>query len=136
MLLNMSDDNAEKGYAPGKWSVKELVGHMQDTERIMAYRCLCISRGEGQPLPGFDENEYVANANFNEQTLVDLLVQYKLLRQSNLTFFQNMTEAMLMRSGLANGNPVTARALVAIIAGHELHHLGILEEKYLPMVGK
>lgn len=130
----LTEEQAEKSYAPGKWSVKELIGHMMDTERIMAYRCLCISRQEKQFLPGFNENDYVAASNFNKQPLGDLLNQYRLLRDSNLALFRNMDEIMWGQVGIANGSPVSAHAIAAIIAGHEMHHLAILQERYLPVV--
>lgn len=134
LLEGLSEERAEKPYAPGKWSVKELIGHMIDTEQIMAYRCLCISRGEQQSLPGFDENQYVQNANFKNQKLSILLNHYRILRQANLFLFKGMDEKMKLRTGLANGGKISARALIAIIAGHELHHINILRDRYLSVI--
>jgi len=134
LLLNFSEETAEKGYAPGKWSVKEVIGHMMDTERIMAYRCLCVSRQETQSLPGFDENTYVEQANFNQRSLTNLLEEYDWQRKANLAMFRNLSPDMLNRIGTANNHPITAQALVAIIAAHELHHLNLLKERYLPVL--
>jgi hypothetical protein len=111
--------------------VKEVVGHIIDTERIMCTRALCIARGEKQSLPGFDENEYVTAANFDKRTLYDLIREFGYVRESTLAFFKTLTEEDLDRNGIANNNPVTPRALLYIIAGHHLHHLGVLKERYL-----
>lgn len=118
-------------YATDKWTVQELVGHMTDTERIMAYRALCISRGEAGSLPGFDENQYATMAQFNQLSSESMMEQYRTTRQATLALTRSFTEEMLSRTGTANGNPLSVRALVYIIAGHEQHHLGILREKYL-----
>lgn len=131
LLQHLPEEAAEIGYAPGKWTIKEVVGHLMDTERIFAYRCLCISRLETQSLPGFDENNYVRYANFNSRSLTDLLAEYQLNRQANLAFFKSLSEEMLNRTGIANNQPISAKALIVTTAGHELHHLQILEERYL-----
>jgi uncharacterized damage-inducible protein DinB len=136
LLQNLTEAAAEKGYAPGKWSVKEVVGHLTDTERVFLYRCLCISRGETQPLPGFDENLYVQNAHFNQRTLADLFGDYKRQREVTLAFFKTLTPEMLNRVGTANENPFSAKALVIVTAAHELHHLKILKERYVPVINQ
>ncbi len=118
-------------YAEGKWSLKELLGHMVDTERIMAYRALCIARGEKQPLPGFDENAYAQAAGYGHRPLADLRHEHRLVREGNLLLFGSFTETMLDRMGNANGASLSARAVIHIIAGHEKHHLGIIRERYL-----
>lgn len=117
-------------YAPGKWSPKQILGHLTDAERIFAYRALCIARGETAPLPGFDENAYVEGANFDEQALEGLLEQYLHTRSATLALARSLPESAQTRLGSANGHPVSARALFAIIAGHERHHLNILAERY------
>ncbi|WP_205504443.1 DinB family protein [Rufibacter psychrotolerans] len=127
----VSESEADFAYAPGKWSVKQLLGHMNDTERIMAYRALCISRGEQNPLPGFDENQYVANAFFEERTLSGLLEEHQTVRQATLALFSSFHPQAIARLGNANGSPVTVAALAFIIAGHERHHLNLLKERYL-----
>jgi uncharacterized damage-inducible protein DinB len=131
MVNNLSEEEAGQAYAPGKWTLKELLGHMIDTDRIFAYRCLCISRHETQSLPGFDENAYVQHANFNSRTLAGLLEEYDLARKSHLALFRAMNEEMLNRTGMANNQPVTAKAFIVIMAGHELHHLNIIKERYM-----
>lgn len=131
LLSGVPDEMEDFRYAEGKWSVKEVVGHIIDTERIMCTRALCIARGEKQPLPGFDENKYVEAANFNKRTLYDLSHEFGFVRESTLALFKTLSEEDLDRKGIANNNTVTARAILYIIAGHQLHHVGILKERYL-----
>ena len=117
-------------YAEGKWSAKEMLGHMIDTERIFAYRALCIARGEQQSLPGFDENDYANNANFSDQSQQQLINHYGYVRQSTIALAESLTEETQQRIGKANGLTVSARAFFSILAGHERHHLIILAERY------
>lgn len=131
LLSGVPDEKEDFRYAEGKWSVKEVVGHIIDTERIMCTRALCIARGEKQPLPGFDENEYVAAANFDKRTLYDLSHEFGFVRESTLALFKTLSEEDLDRKGIANNNTVTPRAILYIIAGHHLHHMGVLKERYL-----
>jgi uncharacterized damage-inducible protein DinB len=130
-LQHLPPEKQEFAYAPGKWTLKELFGHMVDTERIMAYRALCIARGEKQSLPGFEENDYVAHAAFAERELSSLLQEYRLQRQSNIFLFKSFSPAVLQRTGLANNHPATVRGLITVIAAHELHHMQILKDRYL-----
>lgn len=118
-------------YAEGKWTPIEVLGHIIDCERILAYRAMCIARNEKQSLPGFDEANYVAATNFNKKSLRNILLQYKAQRKSTILLFKSFSQRELSRLGLANNWPTTARALAWIIAGHELHHLNILKERYL-----
>lgn len=118
-------------YAEGKWSPIELLGHLIDTERILAYRAMCIARGEKQSLPGFDEAEYVASTYFNKKSLRSLLQQYKAQRKSTILLFKSFSNQELLRLGLANNQPTSTRALGWLIPGHELHHIKILNERYL-----
>jgi len=132
-LLLLSGRNESDGdirYAPGKWTVKEVVGHICDAERIFAYRALRIARADSTPLPSFDENSYVANAPFAQHPLPDLIEDFIAVRRATISLFRNFDEAAWMRRGVASNNPVTVRAIAYIIAGHELHHRRILEEKY------
>lgn len=131
LLSEVPDEKEDFRYAQGKWSVKEVVGHMMDTERIMACRALCIARGEKQSLPGFDENEYVNVANFGKRSLYDLSHEFGFVREATISLFKNFSKEELDRKGVANDNPVTPRALLYIIAGHHLHHQTILQERYL-----
>ena len=131
LLSEVPDEKEEFRYAEGKWSVKEVVGHIIDTERILCTRALCIARGEKQSLPGFDENEYVAVAKFDKRTLYDLSREFGFVREATISFFKTLSEEDLDRTGTANNNTVTARAILYIIAGHNLHHISVLKEKYL-----
>jgi len=133
MIKSFSEEAAEKGYTPGKWSVKEVMGHLIDTERVFMYRIMCISRGETQSLPGFDENIYVQHGQFNARSLINLILEYESQRQATIAFFQTLTPAMLSRVGTANQKTISVKALVIITAAHELHHLHILKERYLPL---
>lgn len=130
-LSSLSETQSEYRYAPGKWSVKEVIGHITDTERIMSYRLLSIARGETVSLPGYDENEYVKAANFDKQSFKDLLDHFACVRQSTIHLIKSLGEEALLRKGTANNSEVTARALITIIAGHELHHRNIINERYL-----
>lgn len=118
-------------YQPDKWTIKEVLGHLCDTERIMAYRALAIARGEKTPLPGFNENEYTKNSNFNQRTVADISDEMLYIRASNIMLFSSFDDEILMRTGNANGNNVSVRALLYIISGHELHHLNVIKERYL-----
>lgn len=117
-------------YAEGKWTPKEVLGHVIDTERIMTFRALCFARGEKNPLPGFDQDPYVVNARFG-QVPVDLLLQdFEAQRMALLTLIKTLDESVLDNLGNANGNPISPRALFWIIPGHFVHHFRILKERY------
>jgi uncharacterized damage-inducible protein DinB len=131
LFKNMSEEQKNFRYEVGKWSPHEMLGHLTDTERIFGYRALCIARGEKKPLPGFDENEYADAARFSEISFESLLEQYRLVREGSLALFKTFTDEVASQIGNANGNPVSARALIWMIAGHEIHHLQVLKEKYL-----
>ena len=130
-LLRGAQDRADFAYAPGKWTLKESIGHLGDVERVMAYRALRVSRGDRTNLPGFDENAYVANASFSRRTLDDLLEELQVIRASTIHLARHLSPEELARRGTANGNEVTARALFYIIAGHERHHVQLFRDKYL-----
>lgn len=130
VLNSFSETLGNYAYAEGKWTVKEVVGHLIDTERVMAYRAMCIARGEKQLLPGFNENEYVKAGNFNKRELFDLNYEFRLLRELNLLLSKGFDEEILQRRGVANNNEVTVLGLLYIIAGHEKHHMNILQERY------
>ena len=130
LLSGLSSEQAGYRYEPGKWSVREVVGHMADTERIMAYRALRIARGDETALPGFDQDVFMAASGFDARTLEDLAGELAAVRRATVALVASLDDAALARRGTASGNPVTVRALVAIIAGHELHHLAILHERY------
>ena len=130
LLSKVPVDRRSFRYAPGKWSVKEVVGHLSDTERIMAYRALRIARADATPLPGFEENDYVPPARFDELGLDQLAEEWVAVRQASLAMFRNLPAEAWTRRGTANGSQVSVRALAYIIAGHELHHLETLRTRY------
>ena len=118
-------------YAEGKWTIREIIGHLIDGERVFGYRALCIARGEQQNLPGFDQNDYMLTAPYNHIELEDLLSELRLVRLSNIAMFRSLDEAAWNRVGTANGNEVTVRALAFIMGGHVRHHMNVLKERYL-----
>ncbi len=130
LLRGLSEEEALSRYAPGKWSVKEVAGHLGDTERIMAYRALRIARGDQTPLPGFDENTFVASANFDARPLASLVEEWETVRRASLLLLRGLDGEAAGRRGTASGAPVTVRALAYIIAGHVEHHLEILRTRY------
>jgi uncharacterized damage-inducible protein DinB len=130
LLAATDETRALYRYAPGKWSVKEVVGHIADAERVFAYRALCIARGDQTNLPGFDENDYVPAGGFDARPLADLAAELAAVRAATLALFRGLDATALLRRGTANQAPVSVRALAAIIAGHEKHHVGLLRERY------
>jgi hypothetical protein len=130
LLSGRNEPDGEFRYAPGKWSAKEVLGHVCDTERIFAYRALRISRADGTPLAGFEQDDYVRNGPFAHCSLADQVEDFIAVRRATLSLLRNLDESAWMRRGTANKNEVTVRALAYMIAGHELHHRSILEEKY------
>jgi len=132
LVGKLSDRDGDFRYADSKWSVKEVIGHVADTERIMVYRALCFARGETAGLPGFDENEYVARAKFGGRTLGDLLAELRVVRAATVPFFAGLDAEELMRRGTANNRAYSVRSLAYIVAGHERHHVKIIAERYLP----
>ena len=131
LLRGIGEENAAYRYAPGKWSVKEVIGHVLDAERVFSYRALCAARGETAPLPSFEQDDYVANGNFDGRTLDSLIDELTAVRRSTLALFRSMDDTALARRVVASSAPVTARALAWILAGHERHHQRILREHYL-----
>ena len=129
-VLRKARAKADFAYAPGKWTVKEVVGHICDAERIFAYRALRFARGDSTDLPGFDENAYVEESNFKSRTMDDLLEELWAVRAATLSLAKHLPESAMGNRGSANGSSITVRALLYIIAGHERHHLGVLKERY------
>lgn len=133
-IKNLPAEKEEYRYAEGKWSAKEVIGHVLEVERIMTYRALAISRADQQSLPGMDENNYIVNSNYSNQRVDDLAEEFLHLRKANIYLFKSFSQEMLSRKGIANGNPITVAALVYIIAGHLAHHTQVLNERYLAAV--
>lgn len=117
-------------YAAEKWNVRQIAGHLTDSERVLGYRALCFARGESQSLPGFDEDEYVRHAPFESIALTDLVREWRHLRESHVLMFRGLTSDAWHRVGTANGSRVTVRAMAYVLVGHVRHHLAIFEERY------
>lgn len=127
----LSEEQGDLRYAPGKWSIREVLGHVIDTERIMTYRALRFSRNDTKDLPGFDQEPYVQNGPYSHCKLPDLLGEFDCVRQASIYLFGNLDEAAWTRGGTADQKRITVRSLAYIVAGHELHHRRIVQEKYL-----
>jgi uncharacterized damage-inducible protein DinB len=130
LLGSLSEKRALHRYAPEKWSIKEVIGHLADAERVFAYRALRFARADSAPLTGFDEKAYVPVADFDRRPLRDILAEFAAVRAATHALIASLDEASWLRQGVANGDGVSVRALALIIAGHELHHRGILRERY------
>jgi uncharacterized damage-inducible protein DinB len=131
LLAGLSDAKALHRYAPEKWSIKQVVGHLMDTERVFCYRALAFGRADANPLPGFDEQAWAPAGRFDARALKDLAAELDAVRQATIALFSGLDDEALTRRGVANNNPITVRALAWIIAGHERHHVAILRERYL-----
>lgn len=130
VLAGLSEAKALHRYAPGKWSVKEVIGHVTDTERVYSYRALRFARGDATALPGFDENAWVPAGSFDARSLADLAAELDAVRRATLALFRGLDAAALARRGTASDNAVSVRAIAWIIAGHERHHVALLHERY------
>jgi uncharacterized damage-inducible protein DinB len=131
LLGGLDEAQGNHAYEPGKWSIKGVVGHVIDTERIFAYRALRFARNDQTPLPGYDQDDYGRVANFDARTLASLAKEYASVRAATIALFRSLDDEALQRRGQANDAEVSVRALAHIIAGHELHHVGIIRERYL-----
>ena len=118
-------------YAAGKWSLKEVIGHLADTERVFAYRALRIARGDTIPLPSFDDQAWVAEMGAGDRTLADIVEEFGIVRQASLALFRHLPTAAWMRRGIASEHPASVRALAYVVAGHARHHLEVVEARYL-----
>jgi uncharacterized damage-inducible protein DinB len=132
LLSPLTEEQAEFRYAPGKWSVKEVLGHISDTERIFAYRMLRIARGDQTPLASFEQDGYIQNGNFSARKLADLLHEFSAVREATISLVRSLDDAAWLRRGNASQKEVSVLALAFVIAGHERHHRVLLEERYLP----
>jgi hypothetical protein len=131
LLETLTEAQAGHRYAPGKWTTREVLGHVTDAERIFSYRMLCIARGETTPLPGFDEDSYARVSNVNTRPMKDVVLEYAHVRSATISLVEGLDEAAVARTGNANGKPISVRAIAFIIAGHERHHVGVLRDRYL-----
>ena len=130
LLSTIPEGRGDFAYAPGKWSIKTAIEHMSDVERVMAYRALTFARNDKTDLPGFDENQWAADFNADDRTLADLIDEFEAVRNATIQFAKHLTTEELERRGKASGQLVTVRALLYIIAGHELHHRALFRERY------
>jgi uncharacterized damage-inducible protein DinB len=131
LVATLSEAQLLYRYAPGKWTIKEVLVHIVDDERIYTYRAMCFARGEQTPLPGFEQEDYAANSGANERSIESIMEEYEAVRRSTIALFNSFTDEQLGRWGTANGYKCTVRGLLYHLAGHELHHLRIIKEKYL-----
>jgi hypothetical protein len=130
-LDSIGEERSTQRYAPEKWSIREVAGHVIDSERVFTYRAMCIARGEEQSLPGFDEVGYAGMAGSHDVPLQQLAEELSLVRRAGILMFQGLPDAAWERQGIANESAVTVRAIAWILVGHERHHLGILRDRYL-----
>ena len=131
LFSSISEDKMNSAYAEGKWTIKELIVHLIDAERVFAYRALRCARKDKTDLPGFDQDDYVATSEANNRSKASLIEEYEAVRKSTISLFKSFTDDMLEQVGTANGNPMSPRALGFIIIGHEKHHARIIRERYL-----
>jgi hypothetical protein len=133
-LGSLTDEQGLFRDAPKEWSIKEVMGHLNDVERVFSYRLLRVSRNDATPLPGFEQDDYVREAGFDKHPLSELIEEFEHLRRANMLAIQNMSEGSTLRVGAASGYPVSARALIYMLVGHVDHHMESLNEKYLPNI--
>ena len=131
LLAGISEEKSNFRYGEGKWSIKELLGHLIDGERIFAYRALRIARDDQTPIEGYEQDDYIKNAEFAKCSLADLGEEFTLVRKANVLMFRNLSETAWHRRGMANNKEISVRALAYISAGHEIYHVNILKERYL-----
>ena len=135
LLAGVSEEASRYRYAAGKWSIRQLVGHLIDGERVFALRALCFSRGDSEALPGFDENDYIANAVYDDVACEELRAEFRALRAANVMMFGRLGAEEWARRGTASGWSVSVRALAYIMVGHPRHHMSVIAERYLPPLG-
>jgi hypothetical protein len=130
-LRSIPEEKHDHAYAPGKWTVRQIAGHLSDGERVFQYRAFRFSRADDTPVPGFDENLYVDNAPFSNVSMPDLIAEFEDLRRASIHLFSNMSEEAMSRRGVANEAEISVRAIAFILVGHVIHHMGVIRSKYL-----
>ena len=130
-LGTIDEKTANHRYAPDKWSIKQVVGHLIDIERLFQYRVLAFARSDPVRLPGMEQDDYVDNANFDDRTLSELIAEYRVTRQAGLALFKSFDDDMQTRKGIANEVEFTVRAIPFILAGHDIHHISVIKDRYL-----
>jgi len=131
LLAKVPENKAGYRYAPGKWTLREVIGHLADSERVFSYRALRVARADATPLPSFDEDAWMAPANFERRALAEVAAEFRAVRESTLALFRGFDAEAWPRVGTASNHPISARALAWIISGHEAHHVRVLRERYL-----
>ncbi len=131
LLRNLPEKKHDFAYGEGKWTMKELIQHIIDTERVFCYRALCFARNDKTELPGFDQDIFVDNDNANDRDYFDLLAEMQTLRTSTIQLYKSFSDEALLRIGIASGNEISVRALGFLFSGHQIHHLNIVRERYL-----
>jgi hypothetical protein len=131
LLSTLSEEQGDYRYAPDKWSIKEMLGHVTDAERVFSYRALRFARNDRTPLASFEQDDYVRSGDFGDRRLADLIEEFVCVRRATVWLFRTSSPEAWMRRGIASDNQVSVRAVAYIIAGHELHHRRVLQEKYL-----
>ena len=131
LFSGLSEEQGAYAYAPGKWTLKQVLNHMADAERVFGYRMVCIARGDETPLPPFDENQWMPNSGANERTVASLVLEFAAIRASTVQLVASLTTQAFLRRGTASGKTVSVRALAFVCAGHERHHLKVVRERYL-----
>ena len=131
LIFSLPQEKLNYRYAQNKWTIKEILVHIIDDERIYAYRALCFARNDKTELPGFEQDDYALHSRANERSLENILEEYEAVRNATIALFNGLPEDSLLRMGTANNNKATVRAMAYHIAGHELHHMNIIKEKYL-----
>ncbi|UPT65757.1 MAG: DinB family protein [Sphingobacteriales bacterium JAD_PAG50586_3] len=127
---SIPEEKGNYAYAEGKWTIKQVIGHITDTERIMSYRTMCIVRGEKQSLPGFEENDYAANGRHNDRTLASIINEWEAIRKSNIILFSTFNMSDVEAIGMANNYKISVTAIIHAIVAHEMHHTMVLTERY------
>jgi uncharacterized damage-inducible protein DinB len=127
----MTSEQADYAYAEGKWTLKQVLGHMIDTERFFAFRAFCFSRGDQSHLPGFEQDDYVQNATFEKRSIQDLASEFKVVRESSIYIYGNLNKEQQLLIGTASNHPISVRALVYMTIGHEIYHLDLIKERYI-----
>lgn len=131
LITSLDDETLLSAYAPGKWTILELVVHLMDTERVFSYRALRFSRNDTTELPGFDENSFAANSEANQRKVLSLVKEYSLIRSCTIELFRGLSQTQLNRTGIANGNAMKTSAIPYILCGHEIHHRNVIESLYI-----
>lgn len=131
LVTSLDDQTLYTPYAAGKWSIMEILVHLMDTERIFCYRALSIARGDQTQLPGYNQDDYVLKSEANGRKILDVVKELSVLRSSTIALFSGLTQPMLQRSGYADGKRISAGAVPYVLLGHEMHHLNVIEQKYI-----